>query len=56
MSETPVHDWLRPRLRALVEDAVRAGFDRPTVVAVLIDEIEGPAFNAPSIEEATPKP
>jgi hypothetical protein len=47
MTDLPVHDWLRPRLRALVGEAARAGFDRQTVIAILIDEITGPGFNNP---------
>ena len=45
MTDVPIHDWLRPRLRALVNEAERAGFDRQVVIAVLIDEITGPGFN-----------
>jgi hypothetical protein len=37
MSETPVHDWVMPRLQALVDDAIRAGFDALTVTAVITD-------------------
>lgn len=48
MSETPLHEWMTPRLRALLEDAAKAGFDRQTAVAVIIDLIESPRFNQPS--------
>jgi hypothetical protein len=47
MSNTPAHDWLRPRLAALVHDAERAGFDRQTVIAVLTDLITAPPYNPP---------
>ena len=47
MSKTPAHDWLRPRLAALVADAERAGFDRQTVIAVLTDLITAPPYNPP---------
>ena len=45
MSDTPVHNWLRPRLADLVRQAERAGFDRQTVIAVLTDLITSPPFN-----------
>ena len=48
MSDTPVHNWLRPRLADLVRQAERAGFDRQTVIAVLTDLITSPPFNAPA--------
>ena len=43
----PIHGWLRPRLRTLVNDADQAGFDRRAVTAVRIDPITGPGFNDP---------
>jgi hypothetical protein len=45
-NETPVHDWLRPRLAALVQQAVRAGFARETVIAVITDLITAPPLDA----------
>ena len=42
---TPVHEWVLPRLAALVCDAEKAGFDRATVVAVVTDLITAPPFN-----------
>jgi hypothetical protein len=45
MSETPVHDWLRPRLAELVRQAERAGFAKDTVIAVITDLITAPPFN-----------
>ena len=45
MTETPIHDWLRPRLAELVQQAERAGFDRDTVIAVLTDLITAQPFN-----------
>ena len=51
MSETPVHDWLRPRLADLVRQAERAGFARETVIAVITDLITAPPFSqAPRAE------
>ena len=47
MDDTPVHTWLRPRLAALVRQAELAGFERQTVVAVIIDLITTPPFNEP---------
>ena len=50
MSEAaPVHEWVLPRLVALVREAEKAGFDRATVVAVVTDLITAPPFN-----DATP--
>lgn len=37
MSQTPTHDWIRPRLQALVDEAIAAGFDPLTVTAVITD-------------------
>jgi hypothetical protein len=45
MSDTPLHDWLRPRLAELVRQAERAGFDRDAVVAVLTDLVTTPPYN-----------
>jgi hypothetical protein len=45
MSETPVHDWLRPRLADLVRQAEQMGFERATVVAVITDLITSPPFD-----------
>ena len=45
MSETPIHDWLLPRLASLLDEAVAAGLDRAVVVAVMIDLITQPPFN-----------
>jgi hypothetical protein len=50
--DTPLHDWLLPRLGALVRNAERAGFDRDTVVAVITDLITGPPFNGPGAAPA----
>ena len=44
-NDTPVHDWLRPRLAELVRRAEIAGFPRDTVIAVLTDLITAPPFN-----------
>ncbi len=45
MSETPLHDWMMPRLESLLEEARKAGFERQTAVAVIIDLIESSRFN-----------
>ncbi len=37
MSVTPLHDWLRPRLNAVLREAAGAGFEREAVLAVLTD-------------------
>jgi hypothetical protein len=39
MSETPVRDWIMPRLQKLVDDAIEAGFDSFTATAVITDII-----------------
>jgi hypothetical protein len=44
-SNTPVHDWLRPRLAALVQQAERVGFAPEIVVAVITDLITAPPYN-----------
>ncbi len=49
--DTPGHDFLLPRLGALVEEAVAHGIARDVAVAVLTDLITGPAFN-----DAVPDP
>jgi hypothetical protein len=57
MSETPLHNWLRPRLAALVQDAVAAGFGREAVVAVLGDLVTAAPFDtAPPPAEPEPLP
>ena len=45
MSEAPLHDWLLPRLEALLAEAEAAGFARDVAVAVLIDLATGPPFD-----------
>jgi hypothetical protein len=39
MSETPVNDWMLPRLRKLVAEAIQEGFDPLTATAVITDII-----------------
>lgn len=48
---TPVHDWVKPRLDALVEEAVKVGMDREVIVAVLTDIVEGPGYNRAVVTE-----
>jgi len=58
-SHSPARDFLLPRLTALIEDAVAAGFERDVAVAVLIDLITSPRFDtaAPdSTADADPQP
>ena len=49
-SDTPIHDFVLPRISALVDEAVAQGFARDIVVAVVIDIITAPQFDtaAPS--------
>ncbi len=44
-SNTPVRDFLLPRLTALVAEAEAQGFQRQVAVAVLIDLITAPDFD-----------
>ena len=58
-SQTPAHDFLLPRLTALVEEAVAGGILRDVAVAVLTDLITAPAFNtaAPDpMADSEPRP
>jgi hypothetical protein len=57
MSSTPVHDWVKPRLDALVEEGAASGMQRDVIVAVLTDIIEGPGYNRAVVTEAdAPQP
>lgn len=47
MTDTPAHDWLRPKLAELVRQAELAGFHRDVVVAVLTDLITTPPYVVP---------
>jgi hypothetical protein len=42
---SPVHEFLLPRLTALLDEAVTAGIARDVVVAVLIDVVTSPGFD-----------
>ncbi len=44
-SDTPGHDFLLPRLTALINEAVAQGIGRDVAVAVLTDLITAPEFN-----------
>ena len=43
--KAPVHDFLLPRLTALVSEAVATGITREVAVAVLIDLVTSPQFD-----------
>jgi hypothetical protein len=45
MTDTPVHDFLLPRLEQLLADAAANGIDRTIAVAVLTDIVTGPGMN-----------
>jgi hypothetical protein len=53
MSESPPHDWFRPRLVALVAEARQAGFAQDVSVAVITDLMNGDLFTvaAPAPDE-----
>jgi hypothetical protein len=53
---TPVHDWVLPRLDALIAEGVRNGMDREVIVAVITDIIEGPGYNDAVTREADAPP
>jgi len=58
-SQSPVHDFLLPRLTALVDEAVTRGIEREVAVAVLIDLVTSPGFDmaAPSpTDDSAPRP
>ncbi len=48
MSDTTIHDWLRPRLASLVQAGVARGFDPEAVVATMIDLAESEDFTTPA--------
>ncbi|MBW4022575.1 MAG: hypothetical protein HIU92_05440 [Proteobacteria bacterium] len=54
---TPVHDWVVPKLDALLGEAMQNGMDREVVVAVITDIITGPGYNDAVVrEEDAPQP
>jgi hypothetical protein len=54
---TPVHDWVLPRLNALIAEAAANGMEREVVVAVITDIVEGPGYNDVEVrEEDAPAP
>ena len=58
-SATPAHDFLLPRLTALLDEAAANGIARDVAVAVLTDLVTGPAFNTASpdpLADASPTP
>jgi len=58
-ADLPAHDFLLPRLAALLDEAVTAGFQRDVAVAVLIDLVTSSRFDtaAPdSTADANPQP
>ncbi len=44
-SQTPVHDFIHPRISALVAEARAHGIAKDVAVAVLIDIVTSPAFD-----------
>jgi hypothetical protein len=58
MSQTPLHDWMRPRLEQVLQDAVAAGFERLAALAVLTDLATAPEFDTapPTAEPAQVPP
>ncbi len=49
-SDSPVRDFILPRLTALVDQAVATGLARDVVVAVLIDLVTSPAFDTAAVD------
>ena len=55
-SGAPAHEWLRPRLQALLRAAERAGLGRESVVAAMIDIVTSEPFDeANTVEAAAPR-
>jgi len=54
MTQTPVHDWLRPRLEQLIADGTAAGFEREAVLAVLVDLATAPPIDTVPLPEEPP--
>ena len=52
-SNTPLHDFTRPRVIALLNDACGLGFPRDAVVAVLIDIVTAPDFDTAAPDPGT---
>ena len=44
-SQSPVHDFLLPRLLTLLDEAVAMGTERDVAVAVMIDLVTSPRFD-----------
>jgi hypothetical protein len=58
-SDTPVHDFLLPRIVALVKEAEEHGIQREVAVAVLIDIVTAPRFDTaapPADSDSAPHP
>lgn len=49
-SASPAHDFILPRLIALLDEAVAAGIARDVAVAVLIDIATSPPFDTASVD------
>jgi hypothetical protein len=54
MTDVSPHEWLRPKLVALVQEAETAGIARDVSVAVITDVVNGPGFSygPPETDEA----
>lgn len=52
-NDTPIHDYLRPRVTALVGEAIARGMAQDAVVAVLIDIVTSPGFDTAAPNPAT---
>jgi hypothetical protein len=58
-NELPAHDFLLPRVAALIDEAMAAGFQRDVAVAVLIDLITSSRFDTAAPDataDADPQP
>lgn len=56
VSDTPLHDWLRPRLAQLLRDAGAAGFAREAALAVMTDLATAAPFNMAPPPAESPLP
>jgi hypothetical protein len=52
-SDTPIHDFVNPRLVGLLKDAIALGFERDAVVAVMIDIVTRPPFDTAEPDAST---
>ena len=55
-NEPPAHAWLRPRVEALIRDAIAAGIPRDIAVAVMLDVAGAAGVNPVALPAEPPTP